>query len=216
MLQNFKGYLQTDAYDSYDCFDKIEGITTLNCWAHARRKFFEAKDYDKQNAEAILGLIQQLYKNEVHCRNENFTPGQIKAYRISESVPILEGLHQLLKDLLVKTLPQSPLGKAIAYTLKRWEKLCVYTTNGILQIDNNLIENSIRPVALGRKNYLFAGSHERAQDAAMLYSLFATCRLHNINPEHWLTNLFEKINITTKEKLHLLLPQNYKPTTEKQ
>jgi len=79
----------------------------------------------------------------------------------------------------------------------------------MLQIDNNLVENSIRPVALGRKNYLFAGSHERAQDAAMLYSLFATCRLHSINPEHWLNHLFENINSTSKENLHLLLPQNY-------
>lgn len=118
-------------------------------------------------------------------------------------------LHHLLKDLLIKTLPQRPLGKAIAYTLRRWEKLCVYTTNGILQIDNNLIENSIRPVALGRKNYLFASSHERAQNAAMIYSLFATCRLHNVNPEHWLTNLFEKINSIAKEQLLQLLPKNY-------
>lgn len=209
MLHHFKGHLQTDGYDGYDGFDKIEGIITLNCWAHARRKFFEAKDYDQVNAESVLELIQQLYKNEAHCREENFTPEQIKAYRISESIPILEELHQLLKDLLIKTLPQSPMGKAIAYTLKRWEKLCVYTTNGILQIDNNLIENSIRPVALGRKNYLFAGSHERAQDAAMLYSLFATCRLHNINPEHWLTNLFEKINSTPKDQLHQLLPPQW-------
>lgn len=79
-----------------------------------------------------------------------------------------------------------------------------------MQIDNNLVENTIRPVALGRKDYLFGGSHERAQDAAMLYSLFATCRLHNINPEHWLTHLFENINNTPKENIHLLLPQNYK------
>jgi hypothetical protein len=79
----------------------------------------------------------------------------------------------------------------------------------IFQLDNNLVENSIRPVALGRKNYLFAGSHERAQDAAMLYSLFATCRLHNVNPEKWLTHLFENINNSRKEELHALLPQNY-------
>ncbi|MBK7099127.1 MAG: transposase domain-containing protein [Sphingobacteriales bacterium] len=85
----------------------------------------------------------------------------------------------------------------------------MYTTAGILQIDNNLVENSIRPVALGCKNYLFAGSNERAQDAAMLYSLFATCRLHNINPEHWITHVFEKINGTKKENLCQLLPQNY-------
>ena len=131
-------------------------------------------------------------------------PEQIKEYRFNDAVPILTALKKLLQDFLVKSLPSSPLGKAISYTLKRWEKLCLYTTDGKLQIDNNLVENSIRPVALGRKNYLFAGSHERAQDAAMLYSLFATCRLHGVNPEKWLTHLFEKINVTAKNDLHLL------------
>ena len=209
MLHNFKGYLQTDGYDAYDTFDKMDGITTLCCWAHARRKFYEAKDYDNANAAKVLEQIQQLYQIESHCREQNFTPEQIKNHRQQHSITILNTLEQLLKELLVKALPGSPFGKAIAYTLKRWKKLCVYTTNGMLQIDNNLVENSIRPVALGRKNYLFAGSHERAQDAAMLYSLFATCRLHSINPEHWLNHLFENINSTSKENLHLLLPQNY-------
>lgn len=215
MLHNFKGYLQTDGYDGYETFDKVEGITTLCCWAHARRKFYEAKDYDNANAEKVLEQIQQLYEIESHCRQQNFTPEQIKNHRLQHSTAILITLEPLLKELLLKTLPDSPLGKAIRYTLKRWEKLCLYTRDGILQIDNNLVENSIRPIALGRKNYLFAGSHERAQDAAMLYSLFATCRLHNINPEHWLTHLFENINSTLKENLHLLLPQNYRqPITQ--
>ena len=160
----------------------------------------------------LLGQVQSLYKIEDWCRDHHYTPEQIKAYRQQYAVPILENMHDNLQIFLTKTLPKSPLGKAITYTLKRWEKLCVYTTNGILQIDNNLVENSIRPVALGRKNYLFAGSHERAQDAAMLYSLLATCRLHNINPEQWLTNLFENINSTSKENLHYLLPQNYTET----
>lgn len=216
MLHNFKGYLQTDGYDAYETFDKVEGITTLCCWAHARRKFYEAKDYDNINAVKVLEQIQQLYQIEAHQREQNFTPEQIKNHRQQYSVPILNTLEQLLKELLTKVLPGSPLGKAIRYTLKRWEKLCIYTSNGILQIDNNLVENSIRPVALGRKNYLFAGSHERAQDAAMLYSLFATCRLHNINPERWLTQLFENINSTPKENLHLLLPQNYTTDFKKQ
>lgn len=209
MLHSFKGYLQTDGYDAYETFDKIEGITTLCCWAHARRKFYEAKDYDHANAQKILEQIQQLYQIESQCREQNFTPEQVKDHRQQKAIPLLNTLEQSLKAVLTKTLPSSPLGKAVSYTLKRWHKLCVYTTNGILQIDNNLVENSIRPVALGRKNYLFAGSHERAQDAAMLYSLFATCRLHNINPEHWLNHLFENINSTPKENLHLLLPQNY-------
>ncbi len=213
MLYKFKGYLQTDGYDAYEAFDKVEGITTLCCWAHARRKFYEAKDYDNSNAEKILEKIQLLYQVEAHCRDENYSPEQIKHYRAEHAVPILADLQILLKDLLIKSLPSGPLGKAINYTLKRWKKLCTYTNDGILQIDNNLVENSIRPVALGRKNYLFAGSHERAQDAAMLYSLFATCRLHQVNPEKWFTHLFENVNLTTKDKLHLLLPQNYTDVT---
>ncbi|HET7117545.1 MAG TPA: IS66 family transposase [Hanamia sp.] len=209
MLHKFKGYLQSDGYDAYETFDKVEGVTTLCCWAHARRKFYEAKDYDNGNAETILEQIQRLYQAETHCRDENYSPEQIKHYRKQYAVPILTELQKLLQGLLVKSLPSSPLGKAVSYTLRRWNKLCIYTRDGQLQIDNNLVENSIRPVALGRKNYLFAGSHDRAQDAAMLYSLFATCRLHNINPEKWLTHLFENINSTPKDKLHLLLPQNY-------
>lgn len=216
MLHKFKGYLQSDGYDAYETFDKIEGITTLCCWAHARRKFYEAKDYDNSNAETILEQIQHLYRAEAHCRDENYSPEQIKHYRLGHSVPILNELQKLLKCLLVKSLPSTPLGKAVSYTLRRWDKLCIYTQDGRLQIDNNLVENSIRPVALGRKNYLFAGSHERAQDAAMLYSLFATCRLHNVNPEKWLTHLFENINSTSKDKLHLLLPQNYVSVTSQQ
>ena len=213
MLHKFKGYLQSDGYDAYETFDKVEGITTLCCWAHARRKFYEAKNYDNVNAERILMQIQQLYKIEAHCRDVSFTPEQIKNYRHEHALPVLKELEQLLKELLIKSLPSSPLGKAISYTLKRWNKLCLYIQDGELQIDNNLVENSIRPVALGRKNYLFAGSHERAQDAAMLYSLFATCRLHGVNPEKWLTHLFENINSTSKDKLHLLLPQNYNTVT---
>ena len=213
MLHKFKGYLQSDGYDAYETFDKVEGITTLCCWAHARRKFYEAKNYDNVNAERILMQIQQLYKIEAHSRDVSFTPEQIKNYRHEHALPVLKELEQLLKELLIKSLPSSPLGKAISYTLKRWNKLCLYIQDGELQIDNNLVENSIRPVALGRKNYLFAGSHERAQDAAMLYSLFATCRLHGVNPEKWLTHLFENINSTSKDKLHLLLPQNYNTVT---
>lgn len=209
MLHKFKGYLQSDGYDAYETFDKVQGITTLCCWAHARRKFYEAKDYDNANAEALLEQIQKLYKIEAHCKQQNFTPEQIKHHRQQHAMPVLETLQKSLTDLLTKSLPSSPLGKAISYTLKRWKKLCMYCSDGILQIDNNLVENAIRPIALGRKNYLFAGSDDRAQDAAMIYSMFATCRLHNVNPEQWLTHLFEKINNTPKEQLHLLLPQNY-------
>ena len=122
MLHRFKGYLQSDGYDAYETFDKIEGVTTLCCWAHARRKFFEAKTYDNGNAALVLEQIQQLYQIEAHCRDESFIPEQIKQHRQQHAVPVLHTLHELLKELLIKTLPGSPLGKAVSYTLKRWQK----------------------------------------------------------------------------------------------
>jgi transposase len=213
MLRNFSGYLQCDGYDGYDCFDKQANITVLNCWAHARRKFFEALEYDKYYGEILLGQVQSLYRIEDWCAEHHYTPEQRKEYRQQYAIPMLDNMHDNLQAVLSKTLPKSPLGKAIVYTLKRWDKLCVYTTDGILRIDNNLVENAIRPVAMGRKNYLFAGSHERAQDAAMLYSLFATCRLHNVNPEKWLVYLLENIKTTPKDKRRLLLPQFYSNNT---
>lgn len=209
MLKGFKGYLQTDGYGGYDQFDKRSGVRTLNCWAHVRRKFFDAKDYDKEKAEDILTQIQQLYQIESDCREHHFSPAEIKAHRQEHAIPILSTLHETLNKYLQTTLPSSPMGTALQYTLNRWSKLCVYTEDGKLQIDNNLVENSIRPVAIGRKNYLFAGSHEAARRAGMMYSFFATCKLHNINPEQWLTNVFDNINDTHINKIVGLVPQNY-------
>ena len=132
MLHKFKGYLQSDGYDAYETFDKVEGITTLCCWAHARRKFYEAKNYDNVNAERILMQIQQLYKIEAHCRDVSFTPEQIKNYRHEHALPVLKELEQLLKELLIKSLPSSQLGKAISYTLQRWNKQCLSIQEGEL------------------------------------------------------------------------------------
>jgi transposase len=106
------------------------------------------------------------------------------------------------------------LGKAIQYTLSRWQKLNVFTQEGFLPIDNNLVENSIRPIAIGRKNWLFAGSHDAAGRSAMLYSLFATCRLHNVEPMKWLTEVLAKIKDHPINKIKQLLPQNYYARTQ--
>ncbi|MBK7098336.1 MAG: transposase [Sphingobacteriales bacterium] len=104
----------------------------------------------------MLTEILHLYEIEAHCKDECLTREQIKDFRLTHAVPVFTVLKKLLQNLLVESLPSSPLGKAIGYTLKQWEMLCIYTTDGRLQIDNNLVENSIRPVVLGRKNYLFA------------------------------------------------------------
>ena len=110
-----------------------------------------------------------------------------------------------------KVLPKSPIGQAIAYSLQRWDKLSLYTTDARLQIDNNPVERAIRPIAIGRKNYLFAGSHDAAQRAAMIYSLFSTCTLHDVNPYNWLKDVLERMHTYTTRNLHELLPQNWKP-----
>jgi transposase len=208
-LAGYKGYLQTDGYSAYDQFDQSEGVTTLNCWAHARRKFIDAQSFDNVKASEVLTQIQLLYAVERHCSEHTYTAHQIKDYRHNHAVPVLHTLHEILKKQLSNSLPKSPLGMALQYTLGRWDKLNVYVQDGNLRIDNNLVENSIRPVALGRKNYLFAGNHEAAHRSAMLYSLLATCKLHNVNPIQWLTYVFENINDHKINAIEQLLPQNY-------
>ena len=208
-LKNYQGYLQTDGYAAYNQFDEVEGIITLNCWAHARRKFIDAQSFDNTKASEVLTQIQLLYAVEKYCVENKYSADEIKNYRLQNAAPILTALHKILQTQLLNSLPKSPLGIALQYTLARWDKLNVYLQDGNLRIDNNLVENSIRPVAIGRKNYLFAGNHEAARRSAMLYSLFATCKLHNVNPIQWLTYVFENINDHKINAIEQLLPQNY-------
>jgi len=210
MLKDFKGYLQTDGYSVYEHFAKSKDITAIACWAHARREFERALENDKERAEIALAMIGHLYQIEQKAREESLTAAQIKEVRLSQSLPVLNALGKWLATDIQKVLPKSQIGKAMAYTLKRWEQLMAYLYDGHLHIDNNLVENVIRPVALGRKNYLFAGSHEAAQRAAMIYSFFAICKKHDVNPYAWLKHSLQNINTTPYKKLTNLYPQNYK------
>jgi hypothetical protein len=115
-----------------------------------------------------------------------------------------------MQQAYVEVLPKSAIGKALAYSIERWEQLMIYTTDGKLNIDNNPVERAIRPVAIGRKNYLFAGSHEAAQRSAMLYSLMGTCKLHGVNPFDWLKNVLEIIPAHPINRIQELLPYNWK------
>jgi transposase len=204
-LKNFAGHLQSDGYEVYTYFDK-DKITLLHCMAHARRYFEQALDNDVERSEYVLKEIQKLYVVEKHCRENKLTPGERLTLRQEKSLPILTSLHQWLKEAIVQVTPTSAIGKAVAYSLTRWEKLMIYCTNGKLEIDNNLVENTIRPIAIGRKNYLFAGSHEAAQNAAMFYSLLGTCKLKNVEPFQWLKKLFEVLPDHSANKLENLLP----------
>lgn len=214
MLKNFKGYLQTDGYEVYESFSKKHGIIHLQCMAHARRKFDEAKSNDKTLSEYALTEIQKLYAIERRIREEGLNADQAKELRQTESVPLLTGFKSWLMENYKQVTPQSPIGKAISYSLQRWDKLSIYATDGRLQIDNNFVENAIRPLAIGRKNYLFAGSHDGARRAAMLYSFMATCKKHEINPQEWLKDVLGKIADWPQKRIHELLPQNWKNKSE--
>ena len=207
ILKDFSGHLQTDGYVAYNCLKTNGDITLMACMAHARRYFDKAKDNDPVRAHQALGKFQGLYAIERFAREQKLQPGEIKVLRQEKALPKLSEMETWLKKEIYNVLPKSAIGTAIAYTLKLWPRLVRYVEDGLFQIDNNLIENSIRPVALGRKNYLFAGSHESAQRAAMIYSLLATCKLNNVEPFNWLRNTLETIPDHPANQLHTLLPR---------
>ncbi len=180
----------------------------MHCIAHGRRKFDEAKSNDKARAEYALDQIQQLYNIEQDCRDRKLDFDQIRDLRMQRAVPILEHMKGWLIEQYSQVLPQGVIGKAIAYNLKRWDKLSIYIREGWLKIDNNPVENAIRPVTLGRKNYLFAGSHAAAGRTAMLYSLMGTCKMHGINPYDWLKDMLTRIADHPINRIEELLPQN--------
>lgn len=205
LLETFSGHLQTDGYTAYTNL-KNKSITLLACMAHARRKFEHAKDNDPTRAAFALLKIQQLYQIEAQIREQHLSIDEIKAIREQKSWPVLQEMETWLKQEIYQVLPKSAIGTAFAYTLNLWPRLVRYINDGRFQIDNNLIENSIRPVALGRKNYLFAGSHEAAQQAAIIYSLLASCKINNIEPFAWLKQTLSIIPDYKANQLHILLP----------
>lgn len=206
ILKSFKGHLQTDGYAVYEDFDKRPGIILLNCMAHARRKFDEAKDNDLVRAEYALTEIQKLYAVERKAKADELSVAQRHELRQKESVPVLHDLKIWMLENYRSVLPKSTIGQALHYSLERFDRLMVYTSNGALSIDNNLVENAIRPVAIGRKNYLFAGSHNGARRAAMLYSFLGTCKINGINPFDWLRETLQKIPTHSVNQLTTLLP----------
>ena len=215
VLKDFKGYLQTDGYSAYENFGNKKEVTHLFCWAHARREFEKALGNDRKRASAALLYIQQLYKVEAKAREQEMTAEQRKKLRLDKSLPVLKDFGKWMEQELLSGgfLPQSPIGKAMNYSLRRWRGLNAYLYDGVLEIDNNLVENAIRSLALGRKNYLFAGSHKAAQRAASIYSFFAICKKHEVNPYQWLKYVLENILDTKASELVKLYPQNFKKET---
>jgi transposase len=206
-LSTFKGYIQTDGYSGYTYLASLQGITHLSCWAHARRYFEKALKNDQKRASHVMKLIQLLYAIEALARESGMEHEKRHALRLEKSLPIINEIGQYIHQEKNKVTPKSPIGVAFNYCANRWVSLQNYLDNGMLEIDNNHVENSIRPLALGRKNYLFGGSHEATKDIAMFYSFFATCQKNNIDPQKWLEYVINNINGTETSGLKNLLPQ---------
>ena len=210
LLKNFKGYLQSDGYSVYKLLEKQLPITLVGCMAHARRKFYDALAYDKEKAEYVLEKIQKLYAIESQAKQEQIYFEEIKELRLDKALPIINELGKKLAEWNPKLLSKTPIGEAVSYAVNNWDYLQAYLNDGALNIDNNLIENAIRPNALGRKNYLFAGSHDAAQRAAMIYTFFGTCKMNNVNPYSWLKKVLDLIPEYSASKIEDLFPQNLK------
>ncbi|MEZ4852514.1 MAG: IS66 family transposase [Bacteroidia bacterium] len=206
ILKDFKGYIQTDGYGVYDLFDTHPEITLLGCMAHARRYFVKAQNNDPQRANYFLAQVQKLYQMEKGLKEEKAEAEKIRKTRKEQAEPILRHLADWLVAEYPKVLPKSAIGKAIHYSYQRWERICRYTLDGNFQIDNNLIENRVRPLALGRKNWLFAGSHQAAQNTAIFYSIIGSAILNGHNPFKYLFAILTHLPDYPVNKLEELLP----------
>jgi hypothetical protein len=213
ILKGYTGYLQTDGYAGYNAVIEQNNLKHLMCWAHARRKFFEAKDLEPEFIEPLLARIGSLYEIEKRAREqkpEPMTPDERHKLRQAECPALLADIKQVLENPGKVFLPKNPIANAIAYTLDHWEQLIRYLEDGRLEIDNNRCENVIRPVAIGKKNWLFAGSPEGAKRSAIIYSLAATCKLNGINFYEYLYDILPKIADYPASNIADLSPINWK------
>ncbi len=195
ITEKYNGILQVDGYSAYQYLQRKTGATLAHCMAHARRNFFDAYKGKPPDNHYFLAKCQLLYEFEAIAREKRMTTGQRLQLRQTLALPILEQIKEWLDEqILVKPLlPSLDQTKAIRYALNHWEGLCMYAHDGRIEIDNNLVENSIRPIALGRKNYLFAGSNEAAQNLACLYSIVGTCDRNKINTKAYLEWLLHMV-----------------------
>ena len=220
LLKDFRGAIQSDGYIVYEHFEGMEGKKLLGCWAHARRKFFEARKENEKLADEALFYIGKLYEVEREAdvldeedRNPNYE--RRKKLREEKAYPEIKKFETWMEVNLMKCPPKSLMEGAIAYTYNILKKLSLYVTDGRYKIDDNMVENSIRPLAIGRKNYLFCGDDDAAQRTAVVYSLLATCKAHGVNERAWLEDALRRIPEYElgKKDFTDLLPGNWSPVT---
>lgn len=212
ILGAYKGAVQCDGYDAYDQFEKNDNITVYGCWAHARRKFVDALNENNRLATEALCFIRKIYKVESDADKAGLNADERKEQRLKISYPTIRLFETWMKETYLKVFPNSKMGDAIEYTYSLLPRLSRYVNDGRINIDNNLIENAIRPLALGRKNYLFCGNDASAYRAAIVYSLISTCKAVDVDPRTWMEDVLRKIPYYQRDQMDLaeLLPFNWK------
>ena len=207
LIGGYHGAVQTDGYEVYESFENMPGKRMIGCWAHVRRKFVEALDENKKYASEAIVYIGRLYKIEEEMREASLAPEDVKERRQKESYPIIQEFERWMDSVANAFTPKSRMGRALVYTYTLLPRLSRYVLDGRYNIDNNCIENAIRPLALGRKNYLFAGNHDAAVRAAIVYSLFSSCKAAGIDTRSWLEDVLRRI--PTEKNPAMLLPGHW-------
>lgn len=213
MLSGYSGYLQADAYSGFDALYAGGRIVEVGCWAHARRKFFDiaqgAPEASTSLAHQALQWIGRLYAIEAAIKEH--PPDAKRQVRIAQAGPLLSEFRTWLEVSLRGLLPKSPTAGAIGYALSHWQALTRYLDSGILDIDNNACERAMRPVAVGRKNWLFVASQRGGRAAAIAFSLIQTCKLHGVEPYAYLVDVLRRLPTHPSNRVAQLLPFNWKP-----
>lgn len=215
LLAGFSGIAQCDGYAAYPAYNKnrseAERLVLAACWAHSRRKFFDARE-ESFFARWMIGQIDQLYRIETGLRERKAGPALRAAFRCSQSLPVMERMGKALRRQveLKRHLPQGMTGKAITYTLDLWAELRRYAESGTAEIDNNLVENAIRPTAIGKKNYLFFGSEDAGEASAAIYTVVGTCKMLGVDPQEYLRDVLTRLPDATNQMIASLTPARWK------
>jgi hypothetical protein len=213
-LLDYQGYVHADAYSGYDELFRREGLTEVGCWVHARRKFDEAASSRPQEATEIMARIAKLYQVEKQCLEMDHEDR--RRFREQHARQVIDVIFERLEDLKAETIPSEPLRKALDYALNQREALYRYLEDGRLKPDNNTSENAIRPLALGRKNWLFAGSERGARATALFLGLIQSCKACQVNPWQYFDDILRRIMSHPVNQLRELLPDQWKTLSANQ
>lgn len=213
LIEGYRGVLQSDGYGAYEAYVREHPeVTWVACWAHARRKFFEAESEHPKAVRLVLLIIGWLYECEALWDKHDLTPADRRRHRLKHYPRRLYWLKKLAVGLRERALPKSGLGRACDYLLRYWAPLTAHLEHGETRLDNNLVENAIRPSAIGKKNWLFVGHPDAGQRSAIIYSIVVSCQRHRKDPLAYLRDVLTRLpQMTNRDDLTVLTPANWKP-----